>query len=372
MYILNEMLAALDQSKQRNNVFTYSEAVSKHVQPATFPLINKLLDDEAYNDVVQASADKQYEFALYVLASPDLAEYFDENVIGLIKFDLGLHASTARILAQYALFQSQFPGNQADECKICVVWHDKVFDSVAKLNKAVGGDSTSDLSSTGFVFSRSSSYIAFSLKRLLLPRSKLSRPRLYRFDHAYSHAKSYAPVAILYADITHQDFREFHQALVKLSDRGVTCIFRHRPSSDASDASPMIMPAYGLELALKRTDYLVIDDREHPEGISCSRVSPICITRLTKGFKYPRDCPSQRTLMRMHFPRYLTSSPMKSSLLQKRTFRASIATLIFTVCKLLLTPSSSSRNTRHVVYSKFAVTAQNNEILFGQFSFASK
>lgn len=70
------------------------------------------------------------------------------------------------------------------------------------------------------------------------------------------------PASILYADITCPEFGKFHKTLVKTARAGTTSYrVRHRKSVTAKD-NPLIIPGYGVELALKRTDYIVIDDRE--------------------------------------------------------------------------------------------------------------
>lgn len=71
-----------------------------------------------------------------------------------------------------------------------------------------------------------------------------------------------APASILYADITSPTFAKFHKTLVKTAREGKTSYrVRHR-SSLASTAEPLLISGYGVQLALKRTDYIVIDDRD--------------------------------------------------------------------------------------------------------------
>ncbi|KAK0113891.1 hypothetical protein ONS96_014742 [Cadophora gregata f. sp. sojae] len=75
-----------------------------------------------------------------------------------------------------------------------------------------------------------------------------------------------APASILYADITSPTFGQFHKTLVKTAREGKTSYrVRHRKSPSAVE-KPLIIPGYGVELALKRTDYIVIDDREEGES----------------------------------------------------------------------------------------------------------
>ncbi|EHK39882.1 uncharacterized protein TrAtP1_013347 [Trichoderma atroviride] len=67
--------------------------------------------------------------------------------------------------------------------------------------------------------------------------------------------------AILYADITSGSFGDFHKALSKAAAEGSLSyrIRYHRTRITPYAALPM--SGYGVELALKRTDYIVIDDR---------------------------------------------------------------------------------------------------------------
>ncbi|KAM3072077.1 killer toxin resistant protein [Clarireedia jacksonii] len=81
------------------------------------------------------------------------------------------------------------------------------------------------------------------------------------FDHVLG--SSTGPHSILYADITSPSFSHFHKTLVKTAREGKTSYrLRHRKPIDSSLSNPLVIPGYGVELALKRTDYIVIDDRK--------------------------------------------------------------------------------------------------------------
>ncbi len=76
---------------------------------------------------------------------------------------------------------------------------------------------------------------------------------------------SSAPASILYADITSPNFGKFHKTLIKTAREGKTSYrVRHRKSLSA-ESKPLLISGYGVELALKRTDYIVIDDRDDAE-----------------------------------------------------------------------------------------------------------
>ena len=70
--------------------------------------------------------------------------------------------------------------------------------------------------------------------------------------------------AILYADPTSRNFGPFHKTLSDAaSKRDLSYRLRYRrPNHGGQAARPLPVGGYGVELALKRTDYIVIDDRE--------------------------------------------------------------------------------------------------------------
>ena len=71
-----------------------------------------------------------------------------------------------------------------------------------------------------------------------------------------------APASILYADITSPTFGKFHKTLVKTAREGKTSYRIRHKKSLVAESKQLNVPGYGVELALKRTDYIVIDDRE--------------------------------------------------------------------------------------------------------------
>ena len=72
--------------------------------------------------------------------------------------------------------------------------------------------------------------------------------------------KERALPATIYADITSPEFGRFHPLIKKAAENGkVSYRIRHKPSAAKSGA--LKMSGFGAELALKRTDYIVIDDR---------------------------------------------------------------------------------------------------------------
>ncbi|KAK9346477.1 UDP-glucose:glycoprotein glucosyltransferase-domain-containing protein [Lipomyces starkeyi] len=92
------------------------------------------------------------------------------------------------------------------------------------------------------------------------------------FDREISTNKD-APVAILYADVTSPKFLAFHSSFVAEADNGkLRYILRYIPSDEGSairfPERSRGLTGYGVELAMKRTDYVVIDDRDKDSNVS--------------------------------------------------------------------------------------------------------
>src|SRR2546421_9590855 len=86
------------------------------------------------------------------------------------------------------------------------------------------------------------------------------RTTILPFDRILGDSSS-ALSSILYADITSPAFAKSHQTISRTAREGqVSYRVRYKPSS-AGPNPPLVVNGYGVELALKRTDYIVIDDR---------------------------------------------------------------------------------------------------------------
>ena len=87
-------------------------------------------------------------------------------------------------------------------------------------------------------------------------------PETLPFDRVLGIDSQYVSApSVLYADITSPLFGQFHQTISSTARDGQTSYrIRYRPSESQS-AKRLAVNGYGIELALKRTDYIVIDDR---------------------------------------------------------------------------------------------------------------
>lgn len=75
-------------------------------------------------------------------------------------------------------------------------------------------------------------------------------------------AREDIPAAILWADIRSPEFKAHHEILREYAAAGrISYRVRHRPALTREER-PVMLSGYGVELALKKTDYIVMDDRE--------------------------------------------------------------------------------------------------------------
>lgn len=82
-------------------------------------------------------------------------------------------------------------------------------------------------------------------------------------DHIKVPTDASDPFTILYADVYDPEFTAFRQYLDTLGkDHGLEYSLRYRPPVKGDKESPLTLSGYGVELALKNTDYIVIDDRD--------------------------------------------------------------------------------------------------------------
>jgi len=80
------------------------------------------------------------------------------------------------------------------------------------------------------------------------------------FDRILGDSSNSLPT-ILYTDLSSPAFAKFHNTISKTAKEGKTSYrVRYKPSVNGK-RSPLVVNGYGVELALKRTDYIVIDDR---------------------------------------------------------------------------------------------------------------
>lgn len=200
-----------------------------------YPLLNELT--KLYEESVP-SDQRLYDFALnYALEN----NYIQSDQVSFIELALAIHKSSALIHSYYQ-FHDTFaePAAQLSD-KNCSTW----------LTYNGKASCSSDL-----VFALETA--SKSVKApLLLPVDKVF--------HASTNKRS-LPYAVLYTDFVDFDsFSKFHTHLYQSALAGkLNYIVRYRSpvTTDSNTTTRQHLTGYGAELYVKRTDYLVIDDRE--------------------------------------------------------------------------------------------------------------
>jgi UDP-glucose:glycoprotein glucosyltransferase len=194
---------------------------------AYFPL----LDQIAKGTFADATTDKDlYDLFVQVLQKENYLQ--DEESLSSFKFALGLHEAAPRIQAHFQYYNSSIePHMMAAQDAACPVW----------------------------VHFDGQQYCSPTLERAQQPVSIEESDEVLPFDRVLGPRD--APSSIIYADITHPLFADFHNTIAETAREGKTSYrIRYRPAE--KQAEPVPLSGYGVELNLKRTDYIVIDDRE--------------------------------------------------------------------------------------------------------------
>ncbi|KAF8633145.1 hypothetical protein AX17_004646 [Amanita inopinata Kibby_2008] len=187
----------------------------------------------------------------------------DKSDVAAVDSTLALHAATPVVEAFYSYYRDRH-GVEGRRCpgeggETWVDWYGRVVCNVKDLKKLVLVKSDPDDADAN----ASSSY---------------ARPQVLTFDHIYpprSRILSPPPrTAILYASLESPRFSELHQYLYALSredEPGVEYILRYVAPASVQEPGKAKSPltGYGVALDLKKTDYLVVDDRHsHASGKS--------------------------------------------------------------------------------------------------------
>ncbi|XP_028446453.1 UDP-glucose:glycoprotein glucosyltransferase 2 isoform X3 [Perca flavescens] len=98
------------------------------------------------------------------------------------------------------------------------------------------------------------------IKKLLKAAAGRPKPYLFKNDHTYPGVnKTDVPVVILYAEIGTKKFTLFHKVLSEKAGEG-TLIYVLRHFVANPKPQKMLLSGYGVELAIKSTEYKAVDD----------------------------------------------------------------------------------------------------------------
>ncbi|XP_063771592.1 UDP-glucose:glycoprotein glucosyltransferase 1 isoform X2 [Pseudophryne corroboree] len=99
------------------------------------------------------------------------------------------------------------------------------------------------------------------LPSLLSTALERSKPFLFKGDHQYPGTSPDRPVVILYAEIGSEEFSRFHQTLSQKARAGeISYVLRHYVLNPKTEK--VFLSGYGVELAIKSTEYKAKDDTQ--------------------------------------------------------------------------------------------------------------
>ncbi|XP_057192327.1 UDP-glucose:glycoprotein glucosyltransferase 2 isoform X1 [Triplophysa rosa] len=100
------------------------------------------------------------------------------------------------------------------------------------------------------------------MKKLLKAAPGRPRPYLYKSDHRYPGVNGTdLPVVVLYAEIGTKEFITFHKVLSERAQEGkLIYMLRHFVAEPKKQR--MLLSGYGVELAIKNTEYKAVDDTQ--------------------------------------------------------------------------------------------------------------
>ncbi|XP_016093403.1 UDP-glucose:glycoprotein glucosyltransferase 2-like [Sinocyclocheilus grahami] len=106
------------------------------------------------------------------------------------------------------------------------------------------------------------------MKKLLKTAAGRPRPYLYKSDHQYPGVNGTdLPVAVLYAEIGTKEFNTFHKVLSERAQEGkLVYVLRHFVFEPKNEK--MLLSGFGVELAIKSTEYKAVDDTQVKESKS--------------------------------------------------------------------------------------------------------
>ncbi|KAI9836530.1 MAG: hypothetical protein M1838_005007, partial [Thelocarpon superellum] len=209
------------------------ETAAEENRSSYFPLLDRIADGY----FTPAKTD-QALYTQFLQVVQDEGHITDPTALSSFQFALSIRAAAPRIEAHYQFYETAvvptLGSREAEECDVWIHFGGKQYCSPS-LEKAQGG----------------------------VTGEKLLQKR--QFDRILGNETSQTP-SILYADINSPSFSHFHRLLSETAKAGKTSYRVRYKTTGSSTAEPLPISGYGVSLPLKRTDYIVIDDREVEKG----------------------------------------------------------------------------------------------------------
>uniref|UniRef100_A0A8D2L931 UDP-glucose ceramide glucosyltransferase-like 1 n=1 Tax=Varanus komodoensis TaxID=61221 RepID=A0A8D2L931_VARKO len=129
----------------------------------------------------------------------------------------------------------------------------RAYSPTVQMFQQIAADEPSPKGCSAFVVIHGKSTCkADEIKKLLKKAAERPKPYLFKGDHKFPTLNETVPVVILYAEMGTKDFATFHEVLSeKARKEEIVYILRH---------FKMYLSGYGVELAIKSTEYKAVDD----------------------------------------------------------------------------------------------------------------
>lgn len=204
-------------------------------QTSYFPFLRHLAQ---HSDVFTLPTHESYQQALEYIETQQL---LDEFTLSLLKLEMATHTYAPMVVAQYQLY-NQTIGEVVDYKDKCWSWmqfKDKQACSVGEMRELLNKED----------------FYGDSFKE-----PNKAATQIYQTDHVYRQGED-SKVVVLYGDPRNPGLLEMQEYLEELDS--TTYVFRYRPWSDDDDNRQVLgLSGYGVELALKSTEYKATDDRD--------------------------------------------------------------------------------------------------------------
>ncbi|KAL8779909.1 MAG: hypothetical protein Q9213_006731, partial [Squamulea squamosa] len=206
------------------------ETAAEENTTAYFPILDRI----AEGHFLDCTTDQELH-TTFLRTVQDDGHITTPEALSSFEFALSIHSAAPRIEAHYQYYATLIePSLMVAQDAACPVW----------------------------VHFDGKQYCSPALDRAQQDMENLKSLELLPFDRILGDGTGHTGhPSILYADITSPLFGQFHQTVSSTARNGQTSYrIRYRPAI-SSTAQPLAMKGYGVELTLKRTDYIVIDDR---------------------------------------------------------------------------------------------------------------
>ncbi|KAJ5338363.1 hypothetical protein N7452_005091 [Penicillium brevicompactum] len=204
------------------------ESAAEENSTSYFPLLDRIADG-----VFEELTTEKELYDRFLTVVQDDGHLRSPESLSSFKLSLSLRSSAPRIEAHYQFYNTSVQQSlMVAQDAVCPVWvhlEDKQYCSSAmeRAQQDVQGDLD---------------------------------PRELPFDRVLGDIS--LPPAVLYADVASPTFKDFHETLSNMAKQGqISYRVRYRPPQHWI-SRPLFVSGYGVELALKKTDYIVIDDRD--------------------------------------------------------------------------------------------------------------